>query len=104
MIAMQAPRNATHSYERHATECRQMALQMKDAVHKKQLLEMADTWHTLTEARRQQLLKQANGDRDLAKRLEEEPINAPALDGWRNAWFEKPRTVPYPAIRRSVEI
>jgi hypothetical protein len=57
-------------YQHHAMECRQMAGQMKDPVHKKQLEEMAETWDTLAEARRRQLLKQANGD----------PIHAAHLD------------------------
>jgi hypothetical protein len=48
-------------YELHATECRQMASNMRDPVHKKQLEEMAEAWVMLAGERRKMLLKQANG-------------------------------------------
>lgn len=59
-------------YEAHAAQCRRMAAQMKNALHKKQLVEMAKAWETLAEARRLQLLKRANGDPIRAAGLESE--------------------------------
>jgi hypothetical protein len=47
-------------YENHVSECRQMAVKMRDPVQKKQLEEMADAWAMLADERRKQLLK-ANG-------------------------------------------
>lgn len=45
-------------YEQHATECRQMATEMKDPLHRAQLEEMAGTWAMLADERRKQLAKQ----------------------------------------------
>ena len=42
-------------YEAHAEECRKMAGQMKNPAHKKQLIEMAEAWEMLAEARAKQL-------------------------------------------------
>ena len=48
-------------YQAHAEECRQMAVRMRDPVHKKQLEDMAEAWSMLATEREKQLLKQANG-------------------------------------------
>jgi hypothetical protein len=45
-------------YDQHAAECRQMAARTTNAVHKKQLEEMAEAWGMLAEERRKQLAKQ----------------------------------------------
>ncbi len=50
-------------YEAHATECRQLAANMRDQVHKTQLIEMAEAWGMLAEARRKQLAKQTNAEK-----------------------------------------
>lgn len=45
-------------YEAHAQECRRMAANTRDAVHKKQLEEMADAWAMLAREREKHLRKQ----------------------------------------------
>jgi hypothetical protein len=50
-------------YQAHADECRQMAVAMRNPVHKKQLEDMAEAWSMLAGERQKQLLKQANGQR-----------------------------------------
>lgn len=52
-------------YEAHAAECRKLAGEMSDPVHKKQLEEIAQAWAMLADERRKQLLIQANGHGDL---------------------------------------
>jgi hypothetical protein len=50
-------------YEQHGIECRQMAIKMKDPLHRAQLEEMARTWAMLADERRKQLAKQqASGE------------------------------------------
>jgi hypothetical protein len=44
-------------YEAHADECRQLASQMSNPEHKKQLMDMAKTWDMLAKARAKQLLR-----------------------------------------------
>jgi len=46
-------------YKFHAEECRKMAAAMKNAEHKKQLQEMAETWEMLAAEREKQLKKQS---------------------------------------------
>jgi hypothetical protein len=54
-------------YERHAAECRRMALKATDPVHKEQLTSMADAWKMLADERRKQLARRQTG------LLEDEP-------------------------------
>ena len=42
-------------YEAHAAECRRLADQMSNPEHKKQLIQMAETWEMLAIARVKQL-------------------------------------------------
>jgi hypothetical protein len=42
-------------YEAHARECRDMADQMSNPAHKKQLIEMAEAWEMLVKVRVQQI-------------------------------------------------
>lgn len=44
-------------YEVHADECRQLASQMSNPEHRKQLMDMAETWDMLAKARAKQLLR-----------------------------------------------
>ena len=48
-------------YEAHAADCRKMASQMSNPEHRKQLIEMAEAWDMLAEARAKQL-KQRSGE------------------------------------------
>jgi hypothetical protein len=48
-------------YEAHAAECRKMASQISNPEHRKQLIEMAETWDMLAAARAKQL-RQSNGE------------------------------------------
>jgi len=47
-------------YEAHAAECRKMASQMSNPEHRKQLIEMAETWDMLAQARAKQLKRKKN--------------------------------------------
>ena len=49
-------------YEAHAAECRKMASQMSNPEHRKQLIEMAETWDMLAQARAKQLKRKQNND------------------------------------------
>ena len=50
-------------YEAHAAECRRLADQMSNPEHKKQLIQMAETWEMLAIARVKQLSrKKSKGD------------------------------------------
>ncbi|HEY1981857.1 MAG TPA: hypothetical protein VGH13_17415 [Xanthobacteraceae bacterium] len=49
-------------YKSHADECRKMATLMKNAEHKKQLQQMAETWDMLAQEREKQLTKTAEKD------------------------------------------
>jgi hypothetical protein len=46
-------------YKEHAEVCRKMAAHMKNAEHKKQLENMAETWEMLAAERAKQLKKQS---------------------------------------------
>ena len=48
-------------YEARAAECRKMASHMSNREHRKQLIEMAETWDMLARARAKQL-KQSKGE------------------------------------------
>ncbi len=48
-------------YERHADECRRMAIKATNPVHRQQLTEMAGAWTMLADERRKQLAKRQNG-------------------------------------------
>jgi hypothetical protein len=52
----QRPMKKIDEYLRHAAECRDMARTAPPA-HRQQLVQMAETWEQLAEARRQQLNK-----------------------------------------------
>jgi hypothetical protein len=47
-----------HEYQQHAAECRKMAQQTTTESHRIQLLQMAETWDQLAEARKRQLAKE----------------------------------------------
>jgi len=48
-------------YDAHAAECRKMASQMSNPEHRKQLIEMAETWgDMLAQARAKQLKRKKN--------------------------------------------
>jgi monoamine oxidase len=49
-------------YDAHAAECRKMASQMSNPEHRKQLIEMAETWDMLAQARAKQLKREQNND------------------------------------------
>ena len=46
-------------YKEHAQECRKMAAHIKNAEHKKQLENMAETWEMLAAEREKQLKKRS---------------------------------------------
>ena len=47
-------------YEQHAKECRQMASNMRDPMHKRQLEEIAEAWTMLAKERKRQIEKRAD--------------------------------------------
>jgi len=52
-----------HEYIQHADECRAMA-RTAAPHHRAQLMQMAETWDQLAEARKRKLEKSGNGDSD----------------------------------------
>lgn len=55
-----------HEYEQHAAECRAMA--QASPAHREQLINMAETWEQLAEARRRQLRKDGKSNDDDTQR------------------------------------
>jgi hypothetical protein len=53
-------------YRQHAAECQEMARTALPS-HRQQLINMAETWEQLAEARKRQLEKQGKAEDDLAE-------------------------------------
>jgi hypothetical protein len=53
-------------YQQHAAECREMARTALPS-HRQQLINRAETWEQLAEARKRQLEKQGKAEDDLAE-------------------------------------
>jgi hypothetical protein len=62
-------------YEQHAAECRAMARNTRNPLHKQQLEEMAEAWAMLARERRARSQKQTNGSVSEVIKAEPHPLD-----------------------------